>query len=386
MRVPLRRVDRLLQRLAADQVAQQEEQLPLVLLVAAGRAAGQHRLAVAVAPASGSASSAAAGPGPARTAAPPPARTSAAGCRGRSPARGWSASSAASHRSGWPRPCCPTGRRRRRGRCRRGSPRPAPRSARPGRSGPPERRPAGPGPARTPGSRGCAPVGRPGRSSREARLADQRRALRGVRRGEQGGQRRRRRRRRTRPPVGERELAAPRPTAWMPSAVDGSSAAGRRGRRAAQLCSSTGPWPQACGLGDRPEPCHSCGAGSSQVAEKAARSSPVTRPACGLAAGVAERPPARRRRPPRPRSPRARPAGRRRSARPGRRRRPRASASRRCKCGRRAGLVNSAPGGGRPAARQPDARPRWSSRSSNSSRTPADRGAHALEQRVPAAA
>ena len=47
-RVERWRVDGLLEGLAADEVAQQERQLPLVLLVAAGGAAGQHGLPVAV--------------------------------------------------------------------------------------------------------------------------------------------------------------------------------------------------------------------------------------------------------------------------------------------------------------------------------------------------
>jgi len=47
-RVPGRGVDGLLQGLTADQMPQEEEELPLVLLVASRRATGQHRLTVTV--------------------------------------------------------------------------------------------------------------------------------------------------------------------------------------------------------------------------------------------------------------------------------------------------------------------------------------------------
>ena len=86
-----------------DEVPEQERQLPLVLLVAPGRAAGDAPAHRRAAPASATAWCAGAGPGATRRAAPRPARTSASGCRGRTRARGRSASSAASRRSAWPR-------------------------------------------------------------------------------------------------------------------------------------------------------------------------------------------------------------------------------------------------------------------------------------------
>ena len=137
----------------------------------------------------------------ARSAAPPPARTSAAGCRGGSRARGWSASSAASRRWASPRSCCPSGRRRRCGRCRRGS--------RPVRTAPSARPTPAAGvrpPARRRvehvrrGSRGVAAAGATRAAARRRRASPIRAAPLGdVRRGEQRRRRARRRRRRTRP-------------------------------------------------------------------------------------------------------------------------------------------------------------------------------------------
>ena len=112
------------------------------------------------------ASSAVAFPARATTAIPPRARTSARACRAASRAPGSSASSAASRRSASPRACSRTGRRRRRGRCRRASAR---------RLRPAHRRPST--------SAGSRPS--PGRSSPLASLADQLPPLGGVLPGEQ---------------------------------------------------------------------------------------------------------------------------------------------------------------------------------------------------------
>ena len=177
--VPGRRVDRRLQVQPAEHVAQQEAQLPLVLLVAAGGAERQGRHAVAQRQRRRERGARALARQQRVRQARAPARSSAPGCPGGSRARGWSASSAASRRTAWPRRCCPSGRRRRRGRCRRGSCRARRRSARRRR---PARRPQAPGPGggtvRT--GAGRAPTGRAGPQLGAAPVADERPPLSGV--------------------------------------------------------------------------------------------------------------------------------------------------------------------------------------------------------------
>ena len=164
-----RGVDRLLQRHATHDVPQEEQRLPLVLLVTAGSPAREHRLATSQHAAWGTAWCAVALRAPGTRAVPGPARTSATGCPGTARARGSSASSAASHRSASPRSCCPSGRRRRRGRCRPSSLRRAGRSARPSSrpSSRPSRARCSPASRRRTCSarRGSRPPGDPGRSS-----------------------------------------------------------------------------------------------------------------------------------------------------------------------------------------------------------------------------
>ena len=179
-----------------------------------------------------SAWSAAAGPGPARTPAPPRARTSASGCRGRSPSSGMVGELCSQPPLGVAEIMLP---HRSTTSTWQVSPRVTPSGT---TVGSPVVGVAGaaaaaqPGPARMPRAAARARPGWPGRSSQEARPADQGGALGGVRRGEQGLQRRRPPRRRTRPRGRRTTSLSTSATAWMPSAVDGSSAAGSRGRRA----------------------------------------------------------------------------------------------------------------------------------------------------------
>ena len=119
--VPLGRVDRLLQVQPAVDVAQKNVERPLLLLVAARRAVGEPRLAVAEHEPRRERRPRPLPRRERRRRALPRARTSARACRAASRAPGSSASSAASRRSASPRPGCRSGRRRRGGRCRRAS-------------------------------------------------------------------------------------------------------------------------------------------------------------------------------------------------------------------------------------------------------------------------
>ena len=122
--VPFGRVDRRLQVEPAIDVAQQHVDRPLLLLVAAGRAPREPRLAAPEDEARRERRPRPRSRAGATTAVPPRARTSAPACRAASRERGSSASSAASPRSASRRRGCRSGRRRRGGRCRPGSARP----------------------------------------------------------------------------------------------------------------------------------------------------------------------------------------------------------------------------------------------------------------------
>ena len=160
------------------------------------------------------------------------------------------ASTAASRRTAWPTPGCPSGRRRRGGRCRRGRrrrPRPATVGSPTPGLGVARRRPrpcAATAPAREPGARppglsraqledAAARRPAPARSAAYSRASSSRRQRDVARPG-----------RRTRP-RGRRTRASAHSTTGAPS--DGSASARSSGRPSAveqaQCCSSTGPWP-----------------------------------------------------------------------------------------------------------------------------------------------
>ena len=149
------------------QMPEQHLQRPLVLLVAAGRAEREIRIAVAADERRGERRARPLARARASSAAPPRARTSARACRGRSRARESPARPRASRRSASRRPCSPSGRRRRDARVA-------------------ARRLADAGRDRRVADRASKPrlaaVGRPGRSSAGRLVADERAALVGVRR------------------------------------------------------------------------------------------------------------------------------------------------------------------------------------------------------------
>ena len=259
--VPGRRVDRLLQVHAGMDMAQEELRDPLVLLVAAGRAPGEVGLAVAqrhgrrerrARPLAGLR---------APPDAPPPARTSAPACRGRSRAPGSPARTAASRPRASPSIMLPS--RSMMSKCTV-SPRTHADSA-PSRSAPCPvvafRRPsarrrrcahrrAAPSAARSVDAACRSRRSTPGRSSSEAR---RRRSACGARRcrrptaASRSARRRSPGRRRT--SRGRRRRAwPPRPDRWMKSGPTGSSPSRSKPLSSASCCSVARPWLQAPGF------------------------------------------------------------------------------------------------------------------------------------------
>ena len=239
--------------------------------------------AVAQTRASGTGSCAAGARARGRRAAPRRARTSGPGCRGRTRARGWSARRAASLRSASRRSCCPSGRPRRCGRCRRGSSRRGRRSAHRWwrrRTTSRTRRPAAGrtccGQARLPAAR------RTGPHVARGRVADERGPFAHVRRIEQVRHLERRRVAEPRLAVGHRQLPG------LGDRVDPLGRVGVEGARSqvveAQLVQDgehleqRRPLPPEPGLRDLHAVPLRRPTGASQVAEKAARSAPATSP------------------------------------------------------------------------------------------------------------
>ena len=107
LRVEQRQVDRLLQVEAVMDAAQEQAELPLLLLVAARRAEGEARLAVLEGERRRQRRARALARARARRAGPPPARTSARASSAGSRAPGSPARIAASRPTASPRSCCP---------------------------------------------------------------------------------------------------------------------------------------------------------------------------------------------------------------------------------------------------------------------------------------